>query len=42
MGEQCTKCHSDMKKGAKINSSNTIFQEWVCPKCNNKTMRATG
>ena len=36
----CVKCKVEMKKGTKLNSGNTTFQEWVCPKCNAKTMKA--
>jgi transposase-like protein len=40
--ESCSKCHSELKKGVRLNSANTIFQEWVCTKCNTKTMKAVG
>jgi len=40
--ETCPKCKTEMKKGSKLNSGNTIFYEWVCPKCNNKIMKAVG
>ena len=42
MTEICAKCKTEMKKGTKLNSGNSVFQEWVCPHCNNKTMKALG
>ncbi len=41
-GINCPKCKTEMKKGAKLNSGNSTFQEWICPHCNNKTMKAVG
>gem|GEM_PF-2349767 len=38
----CAKCKSELKKGNILNSGNTIFQEWICPKCNTKSMKAVG
>jgi rubredoxin len=38
----CPKCKTEMKKGSKLNSGNSTFYEWVCPKCNNKVMKAVG
>jgi transposase-like protein len=38
--EVCSKCKSELKKAGKLNSGNSIFQEWVCPHCGNKTMKA--
>jgi transposase-like protein len=40
--EICSRCKTEMKKGAKMNSGNTMFQEWVCPHCNNKMTKAIG
>ena len=40
--EMCKTCKVEMKKGTKLNSGNSVFQEWVCPKCSNKVMKAVG
>ncbi|HEY9703789.1 MAG TPA: hypothetical protein V6C58_15175 [Allocoleopsis sp.] len=40
--KSCEKCHSELKKGTRLNSGNTIFQEWICAKCNTKVMKAVG
>ncbi|HYD03299.1 MAG TPA: hypothetical protein VEC16_03280 [Alphaproteobacteria bacterium] len=42
MEATCGKCKGELKKGTKLNSANTIFQEWICPRCNTKTMKAVG
>ncbi|MGV8172533.1 MAG: hypothetical protein ACP5OA_07625 [Candidatus Woesearchaeota archaeon] len=38
----CEKCKGELKKGIKLNSGNTVFQEWICPNCNIKFMKAVG
>ena len=42
INEKCPKCRTEMKKGTKLNSGNTTFQEYVCPNCNAKISRAIG
>ena len=41
-GISCPKCKFEMKKGTKLNSGNSTFQEWICPNCKNKIMKALG
>ena len=40
--ERCPMCKTEMKKGTKLNSGNSTFQEFVCPSCSYKTTKAVG
>ncbi len=38
----CAKCKVEMKKGTKLNSGNSTFQEYYCSECHNKILKAIG
>ncbi|MEM4637480.1 MAG: hypothetical protein QXK76_00460 [Candidatus Woesearchaeota archaeon] len=40
--EICPKCKTELKKGIKLNSGNSTFQEWKCPHCNYTLTKAIG
>ena len=40
--EVCPKCKTEMKKGTKLDSGNSTFQEFVCPHCSYKMTKAIG
>jgi predicted RNA-binding Zn-ribbon protein involved in translation (DUF1610 family) len=42
MEEKCTKCKIVMRKTGKMNSGNTMFQEFQCPNCGAKKLKAEG
>jgi predicted RNA-binding Zn-ribbon protein involved in translation (DUF1610 family) len=42
MEELCTKCKVAMNKNGKMDSGNSTFQEFQCPNCGSKTMKAIG
>lgn len=42
MEKKCSKCKVVMKKGTKMDSGNSTFQEYQCPECGSKIVKAIG
>lgn len=42
MEQKCNKCNISMNKNARMDSGNSTFQEFQCPNCGSKSMKAIG